>query len=98
MIIFLRRKITTFSLSSNPFHKTLPPAPRQRIAESQLHILQDLAEGVGKAGTALIHRMSPYFVPKPVCNVANENALVREMRLSSVGKQNLWVGISDFQQ
>ena len=37
-----------------------------------------------------LHR-STYFVPKPVRDVANENALVREMRLPSVGNQNFWI-------
>ena len=34
---------------------------------------------------------STYFVPKPVRDVANENTLVREIRLSSVGNQNFWI-------
>ena len=55
------------------------------------------AERDGQADGTL-YCMSTYFALKPICNVANENPLVREIRLPGAGKQNLWVGISDFQQ
>ncbi len=41
---------------------------------------------------------SAYFVPKPVRDVADENPLVREIRLSGTGNQNFGVCVFDFKQ